>query len=216
MRYYEKLTDGHFFLDTSAKMRNHLADEVLNERMLKLVLEYIKSTPQSEDSLKGVVDILSQTSKIVDIFRDHRPIRSMEDERIGILKQFHEWLKLWETSAENNRQLLSPECRKDWSSTILAFCAMTKNILDAYPDAEIVPAMFNTDLLENTFGCQRGLVAGTGTNPTVFQYCKNINTITLSTNTISNKSNAGKNQLAVPFNFGATSETYSALAKKST
>lgn len=34
---HEKLTMDHFDLDPASKMRNHLADEVLDENMLKLM-----------------------------------------------------------------------------------------------------------------------------------------------------------------------------------
>ena len=184
VRSYEKLTDGHFSMDTAAKLRNHLAEEVLNENMLKLVLEYVERVPDNGDSFKGVVDFLTQTSKVVGIFKDVKPIQSIDDERMDTLKQFHKWLLSWENSAENSRQLLSKECRQDWSCTILAFCSLVENVLETHPDAELVPATFNTNLLKNVFGCQRGLVAGTGENPTVLQYCENINTITLANNTL--------------------------------
>ena len=213
VRYYEKLTDSHFFLDTSLKMRNHLADEVLNKRMLELTNELIKNNPAAEPELRGTVDLLQNTSKVVEIFRDARPITTKEDERLKCLEQFLKWMKDWESSTTDKKQLFSPECRKDWESTILGFTNIVSTILDNFPEAGIVPANFNTDILENTFGCQRGLVAGTGTNPTVLQYCKTINTITLTTNSVSGKSNAGSNSTALPFNFQMPETSYSVLQK---
>ena len=213
VRYYEKLSDAHFFLDTSAKMRNHLAEEVLNKRMLQLVREHVKCVPNSEAELIGLIDVLEQTSVIVDIFSDPRPIRTETDERLVQLKNFLSWLKQWESSSTDKKQLLSQECRRDWASTILAFEEMVRNILKDYPEAEIIPSKFNQDLLENTFGCQRSLIAGAGSNPTVAQYCKTINTITLCTNSVPGKCNAGKDTTALPFDFHCPAATFSKLQK---
>ena len=201
VRFYNKLNDEHLFPDNAAKMRNHLAIEVLNKDMLGLLHEYKCQVIKDCDYLKGLIELLQQTSKVISIFYDHRPIKTANDERLKDLMEFYKFLKAWETNATDNSQLMSQECRKDWTSTVLGFCSFVENILSDYPEAEIIPTLMNTDLLENTFGCQRGLVAGTGTNPTVMQYCKSINTITLSTNSISNKCNASCNSAAVPFNF---------------
>lgn len=35
--FHEKLTEEHFHLDPSSKMRNHLAEEVLDKRMFSLM-----------------------------------------------------------------------------------------------------------------------------------------------------------------------------------
>ena len=59
----------------------------------------------------------------------------------------------------------------------------------------------NTDLIENSFGCARSLVAGVGSNPTVMDYCNGLNTQILTVNCVSSKSNAGRNSFAVPYKF---------------
>ena len=40
MRVHQKLTDGHMFLSKVSKMRNHLAEEVLNDDMYNLMIKY--------------------------------------------------------------------------------------------------------------------------------------------------------------------------------
>lgn len=195
-------------------MRNHLAEDVLNGRMLQLFQELQSSVPGGDPSLNGVIELLTKTSPVLHIFRDQRPIRSSDDERVKKLEEFHGWLKDWESNASQPSELLSQECRKDWSSTILGFVKCVRNILRDYPDAEIIPALFNTDLLENSFGCQRSLVAGIGCNPTVIQYGRSINTIILSTNTVSKKANAGHSSTAVPYQFAKTTQPGGPLSHK--
>ena len=216
VRFYHKLSDEHLFPDNSAKMRNHLAEECLNQDMLRLFQEYEGSIPGGRPHLNGVIELLKQTSQLITIFRDKYPIRSPDDERLKQLKHILDWFKEWEAMEQNSpHHLLSHECRKDLASSILGFIAFVTNVLRDFPDAEITPAMANTDLLENTFGCHRGLVAGLGTNPTVLQYSHSINTIALATNTCSvpSKSNAGKSRTALPFQFPAKAEVLSVIKK---
>ena len=37
LSFHEKLTEEHFNLDASSKMRNHLAEDVLDKRMFSLM-----------------------------------------------------------------------------------------------------------------------------------------------------------------------------------
>ncbi|XP_052809219.1 uncharacterized protein LOC128237669 [Mya arenaria] len=56
----------------------------------------------------------------------------------------------------------------------------------------IVPARVNSDVIENIFCQQRGIVNGNNTNPNFYQYSKNINTILFGQNAVSKNSNAEK------------------------
>ena len=76
-----KITDHHLFPNQSEKMRNHLADQMLDKDMLNIVKHYQQTLPNPE-SLNGLVTLLDVTSKIVYIFRDEKPISTVDDNKM--------------------------------------------------------------------------------------------------------------------------------------
>ena len=181
----------------------------------RLFHEYMGSIPGGRPDLASVCELLSHTSQFITIMRGRTAIRSADDIRLTQLKKILQFFKSWEDAEKTCPQhLMSVECRKDLACSILGFISYVENVLCDFPTAEIIPATVNTDLLENMFGCQRCLIAGTGTNPTVNQYCHTINTITLTTssNTVPKKTNAGN--IAVPFQFQEGNESTSILKRK--
>ena len=62
-------------------MRNHLAEEVLNKDMLNLMLEYKTSLAHQGEVLNGVIELLRNTSKMIEVFivRDPSAKRMMKD-----------------------------------------------------------------------------------------------------------------------------------------
>lgn len=66
VRVHPKLTNEHIFLTKIAKMRNHLAEDVLNKDMLSLMH---KCQELADDAyLDKTVEMLGYTSKILELF----------------------------------------------------------------------------------------------------------------------------------------------------
>lgn len=93
---HHKLSQEHIYLTPDNKMRNHLAEQVLNEDMLHLMKLYKASQDEAGGGLDSTIEFLEQTSVLIKHFKDHRPITDSADER---LKQNHialQWFIQWE------------------------------------------------------------------------------------------------------------------------
>ena len=88
---------------------------------------------------------------------------------------------------------MTPECYDDLCSTICSFQQIVRRRLHDHPGSQVIPAIMNSDVVENLFSSQRSRCHGANTNPTVLMYSKAINTIILTTGTTSKKSNAYTN-----------------------
>ena len=164
LEIHRKLTYKHVFPENADKIRNHLAEEVLNEDMLQLMLDLRAHLGPRGAKLDATISLLQQTSILVNIFRDRRPMNDPSDPRIQQLRCVFGWFKEWEidihanyhTPADRNRRLLSAETREDLDICINGFCAMLKVRAKLSPGSSVVPARMNSDVLENTFCQQRG------------------------------------------------------------
>ena len=67
---HHKLTQEHIFLTSVNKMRNHLAEEVLNSEMLHLMELYKGSLGQAGLKLSATIELLRCTSVLIKNFRD--------------------------------------------------------------------------------------------------------------------------------------------------
>ena len=194
---HRKLTHDHFFLTQESKMRNRLAEDVLSEEMLNLMLAFQKFLGEDGYLLNDTVALLKATSVIVSTFRDRRPIVDIEDKRLDGLLSALTWFHDWEAHVNSkknpvsnrDKQLLSPQTREDLNSCIIGFSTLCKNTLRKRRNS-IVPARINSDVIENIFCQQRGIINGNNTNPTFYQYVKNINTVIIGQNAVSKNSNA--------------------------
>ncbi|KAJ8017433.1 hypothetical protein HOLleu_45163 [Holothuria leucospilota] len=205
-----KITDAHLFPDSGEKMRNHLAEEMLNADALNLMKCY-KSSLANGSVLDGAVALLEQTSAMIAIFRDNRPIREMADERLAVLGKVCKWFQEWRKEAlsneemcraERNKCILSMECCDDIESLLLSFPKVCQMHLEEFPSSSIVPARFNSDIIENHFCQQRGIHNGNATSMTYYEYCSTQNAIILgqSLKSKGRKSNTGL-CAAKPFSF---------------
>ena len=59
---HRKLKHQHLFPNNQEKMRNHLAEEVLNKDMLPLMQEYKTSLGEKGSVLNGAIELLQDTS----------------------------------------------------------------------------------------------------------------------------------------------------------
>ena len=87
---HRKLTNEHLFLSQESKMRNHLAEDVMNGEM-HLVECFQKFLGEDGYLLDDSVALLKATSIIASTFRDRRPITDIEDKRLDDLMTALTW-----------------------------------------------------------------------------------------------------------------------------
>ena len=94
LRIHRRLTPEHFELNSSLKMRNHLAEQTLNSDMLILLQAYQESL-EDPSEINVTIDVVQQTSRLVDIFRSHVAVTSNKDPRLkelaSVLAYFEDW-----------------------------------------------------------------------------------------------------------------------------
>ena len=91
-----KLSNEHIFPDNQQKMRNHLAEEVLNSEMLNLFKMYKNTLGEKGKILDGAIELLQKTFEIISIFRDFKPITNVNDPRLVTLNEVSLWFLEWE------------------------------------------------------------------------------------------------------------------------
>lgn len=199
-KIHYKLSNYHLHPDSGEKMRNHLAEEVLNEDMLQLMKSYQNSLING-DVLNSAIDLLQQTSKLITVFRDPRPVTDIHDARLNILNHVLDWFNNWrneikqikKTPKDLERMLPSIKCLDDVESMIVVFTRVCRIHITEFKGRGVYPSRFNSDLAENIFCQQRGLYNVNSTNPNYHVYCNTMNSVILGQTTKSRarKSNAG-------------------------
>ena len=207
---HNRLTNEHVFLTNQSKMRNHLAEDVLDSEMLNLFIQYQNYLGEKGKILDGVIELLKQTSKLISIFRDMRPIRSLSDERLSELTSIGIWFKSWTCNAmrnstltqkERRKRIMSTQAHEDIQSCIVGFVKLCHLLLSMSSKVYITPGLINSDVVENTFNQQRSTYSGANCNPSAPQYRRTLNSILLGQSSISQKGNASRNRGAVlPYN----------------
>jgi len=204
LQIHRKLTKEHIFLDNQLKMRNYLAFDVLDSTMLNSIITYKKALGDKGEVLDGLIELLEQTSQLVNIFQDRRPVLAMNDTRLIQLKAVDKWFTDWEESAVQNdkrslRRLMSTQCHEDLHCCIKGFTNLCETVLHMKTHEYVVPALINSDVIENIFNQQRSTYNGANNNPSALQYRKTINSIIIGQNSISKKANAARSSSARPF-----------------
>ncbi|MES9902010.1 MAG: hypothetical protein ABW168_04915 [Sedimenticola sp.] len=212
---HKKLTNEHMYVSTQGKMRNHLAEDVLDTDMLHTMIQYQGTLGQNGHILNGVIEILRRTSKMIEIFHDMRPIRHMADHRIKELQEVSDWFLDWTKSVENSNdihkkhranKLMSYQCHEDIQSCLIGFIELCQVNLNSSNQIFVTPGLVNSDVVENNFNQQRSTYNGANSNPNALQYRRTLNSIILGQNTVSTKANAGKGRdAAMPYNFSLKS-----------
>lgn len=190
---HEKLTMQHFDLDSASKMRNRLAEDVLDTKMLFLMQKYkesVKSSGEDDSSFDAVISLLEHTSKLVSLFNDRLYITCTNDIRLQKLNNFYNWMCSWEESTQGDGKLfISSKLWFDLKSMCLGFQSLVHYKLLKHPSSVIKPAIVNQDCVENHF-CQIRSCNGQNDNPTFLEQQSSQNSIRLGQTTISPKSNA--------------------------
>ena len=172
VRIHRRLTDEHFHLDSALKMRNHLAENVLNVEMLNLMRCYQFSL-HNKVILDAVIELLNVTSTIITIFRSTVPIKDTADERLQQLRTAYHYFDNWKQFIVSNhlnmpQSFITSETMLDMGFLINGFislCEIHSNKTDM-----IVPGRINSDIVENLFCQQRALFHGSNINPDASQY----------------------------------------------
>lgn len=87
----QKLTYEHLFPNPAEKMRNHLADEVLDKDMLHLMKMYVQNNPDDAVQMAGPTELFERTSVLIEIFHDRRAIKDSTGKRLQQLRDILEW-----------------------------------------------------------------------------------------------------------------------------
>ena len=196
---HHKLTQEHLYLTSETKMRNYLAEDVLNGEMLHLMQNYKVSLKEKGGKLNATIDLLEKTSTLIQNFRDNRPITYDGDDRLKQNREAMDFFVTWEKEIKENDNiknkehcLISHQTRQDIVSSILGFEELCKQHFRK-SNGSIIPSRVNSDVIENIFCQQRTLHNGANTNPTYLGYCYSLNSVILGQSVISRKSNTGGN-----------------------
>ena len=173
LRIHRKLTRDHFYLSNTLKMRNHLAEEVLNADMLLLLKEYQKhnSTPEIE----AMIQVVNITSPFISIFRSNEPINHMQDERITKLSEIQGFFSDWHRFCQEKKDpsckvgnFITVEAYQDLLSCIEGFIHLCDYRVSL--GKSVTPRLINSDVVENIFCQQRATYSGANSNPDASQY----------------------------------------------
>lgn len=106
---HHKLTKEHIFLTSVNKMRNHLAEDVLNSEMLHLMELYKESLGQAGLKLSATIELLKCTNVLINNFRDKRPITNISYERIQQNHDSMHWFIKWKNSVKSDEKIKNKE-----------------------------------------------------------------------------------------------------------
>jgi hypothetical protein len=93
---------------------------MLNEDFLYLMEAFLSDLNDSSHLISSI-QLLKHTSRIISVFRDSRPVTSLSDCRIKILKDAFDWFQDWKkeiaqlktTGVNTAKKLISPKCLED-------------------------------------------------------------------------------------------------------
>lgn len=106
---HQKLTQEHIYLTSENKMRNHLAEDVLNCEMLHLMELYRSSLGDTGHKVDGTIEMLTHTSALIRNFRDPRPITDVSDDRLKENNDALQWFIKWEQTVKEDKMIRNNE-----------------------------------------------------------------------------------------------------------
>lgn len=108
-RLHHKVTDSHLHANLAEKMRNELAETMLNSEMLNLVKSYQNSLSNGS-VLDEAIELLENTISLITIFRDKELVTSISDQRLSRLKEFFSGGMVGRMKSWNCKMNLSIKC----------------------------------------------------------------------------------------------------------
>lgn len=141
--------------------------------------------------MEATIELLTDTSRIIELFHDKNVISSTTDGRLSHLIEFYSYLSHWKTSTRDNpKNFISQKLWFDLQSMAFGFQSIVAIKLKEFPQSVVKPAIVNQDVIENHF-CQIRACNGQNNNPTWRLQETAQNTIRFGQTIISRKSNAG-------------------------
>ena len=153
LRLHRKLCKDHFLLNSNLKMRNHLAEQVLDSNMLYLMERYQQTLPDPSQ-LNACVSLLRGTSSFISTFRSAEPITSTTDDRLTELGKILAFFTDWEAQYKEEKHVndkptfITNESFVDLKYYIQGFVALCH---ERIPPATIVPRLVNSYVCEMYF-----------------------------------------------------------------
>lgn len=137
--------------------------------------------------------LLKQTSILVAISNDLRPLKGPDDTRLAQLSDVLQWFEQWEKNL-NKKTIMSYQTMEDIKSMLAGLIHLTDNhFREKRSYTAVVPGRINSDVIENFFCQQRTLVHGANTNPTAKDYGIAVNALILLQAPMSKKRNSFNN-----------------------
>ncbi|CAH3013837.1 unnamed protein product [Porites evermanni] len=190
---HEKLTEEHFQLDPALRMRNHLAEDVLDNRMHFLIKAYqrhLTNNGKDGSALDATIQMIDHTSSVIEFFSTSREAdMSKDDSRLRNLDGFIQFFSDWKEEA-TPKQFISSKLLFDLQSMVHGFKSVVNIKLTKFPNSVIRQWLVNQDGVENHF-CQTRSCNGSNNNPTYRLQESSQNTIRFGQEGISSKCNAG-------------------------
>ena len=189
-RFFHTLTREHVYLTAQAKMRNHLATDVLGSKTLSL-FQHLKDHLKEEGTkLDPVIQLLEVTSSLVNFFcSTHLKLANISEQPVQQLMKdltfFHDWEKEFGSPKEKVKHLITKETREDIDSCVYGFVNLLK--VAQKLDITLRPGYINSDLIENWFCQHRGLRNGFNQNPTLSQIAGATNSNIITGSVVSSK-----------------------------
>ncbi|KAH3717427.1 hypothetical protein DPMN_060215 [Dreissena polymorpha] len=121
VQIHRKLTNEHIFPNQSEKMQNKLAEELLDTDKLTFMEAYQQHMGANGSTLDGVIELLKNTSVLIDVFRDRRTANESNDIRLQKLHAVQQWFHNWQKKVQSQKSLMSSECQEDIQSSIISF-----------------------------------------------------------------------------------------------
>ena len=142
--------------------------------------------------MEATIELLTHTSRIIELFHDKNVISSTTDGRLSHLIEFYSYLSRWKTSTRDNpKNFISQKLWFDLQSMVFGFQSIVAIKLKEFPQSVVKPAIVNQDVIENHFCQIRACNGQINNNPTWRLQETAQNTIRFGQTTISRKSNAG-------------------------
>ena len=120
------------------------------------------------------------------IFRDMKPIKSLDDSRINNLLSVNSWFKQEQCfvmenvdipQKDKNKKLLLAQCSEDIQSCLQGFITLFLTLLRQTPSINIISGLVNSDVIVSRLNQQRSTYYGANSNPTALQYQRSFNSV---------------------------------------
>ena len=136
-RIHFTVTESHLHPNSSEKMRNELAETMLNSDMLNLMKCY-RERLFDGSHLDSTVELLETTSVLIKLFHSKTLVTSMSDDRFNGLSEALNFFRGWRaevdgindaTKGDKQRMLPSAQCLDDMENLLLTFPRVCENHL---------------------------------------------------------------------------------------